>query len=1416
MRQTSARHHTEWLSLVETSGPFVSLPVLLRVFPQGLDAHDPAHVRLLRQAYAEWDGAPAEEAPTPRDRRHPAGLCPTPTTHTLHRAWIDFVLTRTLEFPPELLREGQSLPPGLSVRAAEHGETLRPTLAVVAPEGHPEAGRARLLVGVYPPGQGLDRPVEGLRWRASPATRMMELLHGTGVLQGLVTNGEEWRLVHAPRGEATGFAAWYALLWQEEPLTLRAFRSLLGCGRFFGVPDAETPEGLLRESREDQHEVTAQLGYQVRRAVEVLVASLDRADRDLGRTLLVEVEEKRLYEAALTVMMRLVFLFCAEERGLLVLSGDALYDEAYAVSTLRARLREAADQQGEEVLERRHDAWGRLLATFRLVYAGAHHDQLSLPAYGGTLFDPDRFPFLEGRAGGTSWEREPARPLPVDNRTVLHLLEALQMLQVRLPGGGPAEACRISFRALDVEQIGHVYEGLLDHTALRAAGPVLGLAGTRDREPEVPLEGLEALSAPTPGVATAEDAEDRRGSNNGELLAFLREETGRSESALGNALLGGSGRAPALFEAPGAPAGTLPPRLLAACENDAALAARVLPFAGLLREDSRGAPVVFPAGSLYVTQGSDRRSTGTHYTPRALTEEIVQHTLEPLVYDGPADGRPREAWRLRSARELLDLTVCDPAMGSGAFLVQACRWLAERLAEAWEEVEQQHPGRVVVTPAGDLSTGAAHERPLPREAEERLALARRAVAEHCLYGVDRNPMAVEMAKLSLWLVTLARGKPFTFLDHRLKLGDSLAGTLWHEIRPGVLRPLPTEIPDAAFRSRPLRERNAAERGGQLSTAAAAPAAEDAAAYRRLAEFPDDPEGQRRKEAAYRRLYEDAAARRRSAAADLWAAAWFWDRVEFADPYAPTTGPYRALLERGEAPPPEMTAAVERLRRELPFFHWGLEFPDVAAQGGFDAVVGNPPFQGGQKITGALGTDYRDYLVTALAGGRKGSADLCAYFFLRAARLVRAGGSFGLLATNTLAQGDTREVGLEQLAAAGCEILRAHPSRPWPGQASLEVAVVWARRGPWRGERVLEDKPVPGITPFLTVPGRAAGTPHRLRANAGKSFQGSIVLGMGFVLTPEEAAALIEQDPRNREVLFPYLNGEDLNSRPDQSPSRWVINFRDWPLERAETYPDCLAIVREKVKPERERLGTGDATARDRSRRWWQFARQTMNLYATIAGMERVLALSLVNNHLGFAFCPSGIVFAHKAAVFPLSRFAEFVLVQSHFHYHWAWQYSSTMRTDINYSPSDCFETFPFPTDLTGLEDVGARYHAHRQAIMQERGEGLTKTYNRFHNPKEPAEEIHRLRALHAEMDRAVAAAYGWGDLELGHGFHETKQGVRFTLAEPARREVLDRLLLLNHERYAAEVAQGLHEKGKPRAVGKRAPRATAQGALELE
>ena len=1348
------RHHAEWIGLLDVSGPFLSLPTLLRVFPQGLDAHDPELAADLRALYHQWLAEHADRA--------------------IHHAWIREVLHRALAMAPADLAEGQRLPIQLQA-PGEAGEIVVPDLALVAPNGtYP------LFILIFAPDQHLERPLAGRLWTASPAERARQLLRHTDTRLGLVTNGEQWMLIHAPPADIVTYATFTADLWFEEPLTLRAFHSLLGLRRLVGVANDETLAALLAASKDDQYSLTDQLGVQVRHAVEVLLQTLDRIDRDNRHTLLAAYTPAQVYVAAVTVMMRLVFLFSAEERGMLLLDDD-LYQRHYAVSTLYDQLQAQADRHAEELLGLRHDAWARLLATFRAVYGGMGHDRLRLPAYGSTLFDPDRYPFLEGRGPGSSWRD--ADPLPVDNRTVLHLLRALQRLEVALPGG-PAESRRLSYRGLTVEQIGQVYEGLLDHTAVRAAAPVLGLRGGKGREPEAALDLLEIMEG-------------------AELLTWLKDLTGRSPDALTRALA----LTPDTAELAA---------LTSACEHEPVLTARVRPFFGLLRRDTRDQPVVYPEGSLYMTQGTDRRVTGTHYTPTRLTELVVEHALTPLAFHGPAEGLPRAQWRLRPAAELLQLRVCDPAMGSGAFLVQACRYLAERLVESWAAAETA-TGQRLVTPEGTCATGDPREDLFPRDLEERRVIARRIIADRCLFGVDKNPLAVEMAKLALWLDTLRKDRAFNYLDHALRPGDSLLGVVDpRQLEHLHIHPPPKDTPEGNLLNYAY---------GRMASVAFAAAID---LRRQLESF-------QVVDIHHARLKEDLARRARTALNEV--------RI-LADLIVGTALRTASRVKRRETVFPQLAIAIGEVLKHTDLearaqgfqeladsaalrlrdphgaprepFHWTLEFPEVldpdrpAPASGFDAIIGNPPFQGGQRITGALGTDYRDHLVQDLAAGRRGSADLCAYFLLRAGSLLREPGQLGAVATNTIAQGDTREVGLDALAV-DLHITRAISSMPWPGAANLEVSLVWLRRGPWAGEHVLNDIVVGVIAPSLNVSGETLGKPHRLKANEDKSFQGSNVLGMGFVMTPEEAQALIARNPKNRDVLFPYINGEDLNTTVDQSATRWVINFKDWPLDQtnaeeeyedyegpvAADYPDCLQIILEKVKPERDLLGTGNATARDRSRRWWQFARPTLALYRAAAVAPLIFACARVTKYLHFVRL-NGAVLVSEQVVVALGDFAIYVLLESSIHESWTLAHVSTLETRLRYTPSDCFENYPFPAEdsLEALKSIGKRYEAHRRSVMQAAQLGLTKTYNRFHNPEEQAEDIVELRRLHIELDRAVVLAYGWDDLvdHLEHGFHETRQGVRFTISDAARRKILDNLLALNHERYDAEVQDGLHEK----------------------
>ena len=468
-------------------------------------------------------------------------------------------------------------------------------------------------------------------------------------------------------------------------------------------------------------------------------------------------------------------------------------------------------------------------------------------------------------------------------------------------------------------------------------------------------------------------------------------------------------------------------------------------------------------------------------------------------------------------------------------------------------------------------------------------------------------------------------------------------------------------------------------------------------------------------------------------------------------------------------------------------HWPLAFPEVFADTpdpGFDAIIGNPPFLGGQKISGHLGDDYRRWLQTWDGGSVKGSADVVAFFVLRARRLLSRRGQLGYIATNTLVQGDTLQVGLLQAVSNGLVIRRGRSSHKWPSaSANLEIVDLWASRAPLQAVARcwLDGEDVPHVGSDLEPVSAVIGRPKRLAENDDIAFQGSNVLGLGFTLTHESAADMIRRDPRNADVIQPYVIGKDLNQHPDCSASRHIINFRDWPLERAEQYPDAIEVVRRLVKPERARN-----KRTQRRDRWWTYAERAPELYEAIAKLDHVLAISLVGNALLPVRVPTGPVFAHKCAVFALDDFGSLALLSSSAHATWVIRYTSTMRTDINYSPSDVFRTFPRPRSTTQMAELGERLDSERRELMLSRAWGLTTTYNHVHDPTDTDPAVVALRDLHAGIDRATFAAYGWDDLDPEIGHHPTKIGTRWTVSPVVRFEILDRLLAENHRRHAAE------------------------------
>lgn len=1330
--------HHEWLSLIEISGPFLAVPVLKEAFPQGLEELDAAKRKRLRQAYDEWHEAQETDDPRFAD---------------LHTAWIDEVLSRGLELDEDrrgdVLKGKDWCATHSNVSLPEHGVSLSPDFAVVGNDDKP-----LMLVHAYGSDVDLDATSKLDGWASTPAERMVTLCRATGCRLGLVTNGECWMLVDAPVGAVTTFASWYAHIWGQEPVTLQAFVHLLGIRRFF-VDESERLPALFDRSLKFQDEVTDALGEQVRRAVEVLIQALDKADQDRSRELLRGVKEAELYEAALTVMMRLVFLLSAEERGLLLL-GDERYEANYALSTLRMQLRSESD----EILERRWDAWSRLLAVFRAVYGGIEHENLRLPALGGSLFDPDRFPFLEGRAKGSAWRIDVAKPLPIDNRTVLLLLEAIQQFQGRT----------LSYRALDVEQIGYVYEGLLERTVKRTA--------------EVTLELDATKSAQSPWVTLAE-LESARLDGAERLAELLQERSGSSASRVRKDLNR------AVDDA-------LADRVLTACHGDTALRDRIKPFGHLVRTDPWGYPLVYPAGAFIVTTGSDRRETGTHYTPKSLTEAIVAETLTPIAYVGPAQGMPRAEWALKKPAELLDLKICDPAMGSGAFLVQVCRWLADRLEEAWVQAEAR--GQTVGVDGRVMDADASMEA-LPRDSEARTIIARRLIAERCLYGVDLNPLAVELAKLSIWLVTLAKNRPFGFLDHNLRCGDSLLGI--HRLDQltqlsmnptcqGQLRLFGQNVEQAVREAIELRSR--------------------------LREMPirdiRDVEAM---------AHLDADARRRLEVPECIADA-FIGEVFASGGHG--TGLEKTLaslaIQAGQAIDGDQDVLESMRRRSVAAlsidtptnkparrpFHWPLEFSEVFHSGrhGFDLIVGNPPFMGGKQMPTRLGPSYCGALKTFFTDS-KGAADLVAYFFRQAFNLLTGNGCLGLLATKSIAETATRSVGLDPILNGGGRVYFAKTGLPWPGGASVVVSIALIVKGEWLGQILLNGQPVAEINSSLSSHvdfGAMRRLSHGINYSEGVKLYGS-----AFIKSKDEVDEIRPQNSGLDNYLRRYVNGDVLNGTPNIDGGLFVIDFGDRDRHQIEGCDEIVEELAIKVAEERS-----NQTRQVHEHRPWLHWDKRLVFLESARKLTQIIACVIVQRHLVFEFVSPDDLYAHGIKLFADERPSLFVVLQSSIHEIWVRGASSKLGNSVRYSTSTSFDTFPFvATALScpSLKDLGEKYSKVRRSVAIEMSVGLTELYNAFHDPSVTTVGIRNLRDLHRNLDEAVAAAYGWEDLDLDHGFHEMpylpdSDCVRFTISETAQLEVLQRLSELNRTLYEEEVARGLHVDAPLRA-STRAPRA---------
>jgi type I restriction-modification system DNA methylase subunit len=1281
MSELEAAYHRRWKNLVEPiEGLVVSVPVL--VDAECKHRHGPE----LREALRDECDADGEGFRI-RD--------------------LSGFLQRILGHDPAAF---DAAPEGASVYLPEGRETVRPTLALKS-----RGGPAPYVLFVWDlPGIDLDKADtrEGA-WAYPPKDKFDRLLRHAGVPIGLLTNGRELRLFYAPRDESTGIVTFRVADMADTGggEILDAFVMLLSSTRFFAVAKDRQLPTLLAESRKRQANVTSALADQVKEALELLVRGFDAAAARDGDSLLREaVESGTAYPALLTVLLRLVFLLYAEDLSLMPVDHPH-YAEHLSLLSLHARL-QADVASFPDTMPRRFGAWPRVLALFRAVHYGLRQGDLSTPPRHGSLFDPAEHPFLEGwgPAGGAPTEeadRAAVRVPTIDDGTVFEVLDRLLLL----------EGERLSYRALDVEQIGSVYEALMGYAVVRTDG-----VSVCTRPHGVWVSASELLALPPK-----------------ERARFLEKEAECAKREVAK-----------IVQA-----------LAASTTEEAALdAIAPLRLARTLAAHS---------GQLVLQPGPERRRTSSHYTPRTLSDPIVRRTLEPLLAT-MGESPPSE--------RILSLKICDPAMGSGAFLVGACRFLGAELERAWVR-----EGR-----AADIA----------REHGNVPLFAKRLVAQRCLYGVDKNPLAVGLAKLSLWLETLAKDEPFTFLDHALKHGDSLVGLSLDQVR--AFHWAPEEQVELAKREIDLALSDGVRARQEILELAKG---EDA-----LHEYADEKQ---------RLLFEaDDALSRVRLLGDLVVGAFFAhekpkdreaERVRRRDKAV-------AWLRDGGAPPEELRAMQRDVRAKVPTFHWMTEFPEVfhaeradPLDGGrvnrvamMDAFVGNPPFAGKNSITESSGKRTIDwFMATRPEVAGKPNTDLCAYFFRRAADLLGDHGAIGFVATNTIAQGDTRSMGLKALVDAGAVIYEARSSMAWPGDASVSVAVVHLALGSVAkatGAHRLDREVVEAIDSRLS-PHRERTDPRRLAANAGIAFMGGKLVGVGLAVSVEEYADLVRKEERNAEVLRPYLGGEELNSNPGGAFDRYMIDFTPYTLDEARKWPDLLRIVEDKVRPARERDKRGTYKTY-----WWRPGESGGALRAALNGHARCLVSANVTKHLMFSFQSADYFFSQTLYAFALDDFARFAVLQSRVHEPWARLLSSSMRTDLRYSASECFDTFPFPDPLpASLERAGQAFYEARAAYMTKHRRGLTETYNRMKEASEDDAEIVALRRLSEAMDREVLGAYGWGDLVVPAFEAAEGDAGRGRFEE----EVVDRLFALNGERAerervlgAAAATSGERKKGRVR------------------
>ena len=809
----------------------------------------------------------------------------------------------------------------------------------------------------------------------------------------LLSNGRQWRLLFAGL-DYDASCEWDLDLWfQEGELApqVTALRALLRPELW--IPEAEAGEPPLlqaiRDTRKGQAELSEVLGEHVREAVEVLI----QGHGDELKERCSDVDPADIYRAACRIAMRLVVILFAEARELLPRE-NALYHESYGLNGLLERLqRDAAHGAG---MAQSHSAWPRVLALFRLVWEGSHFPDLPVTQYGGELFAPGG-DGADGLARVLAvYEAACFETDAMSDRDVYEVLRLLTQTTVRIRQGRSSirAAAPVDFSDLSSEYIGVLYEGLLDYELKTAppGDPVIFLAA--GAHPALPLSRLEemddralkALFENLKDTSKANDADEDESSGDAEAGENLASSQPLDDEAQLEVRDNESSSAPDVSE-----------ERQHSRTRAETWARRAAQAAGLVRKPRRKAGidafedqlrakarqlvsrVVLPREWYLVRWGGTRKGRGTFHTRPGLAIPTVQRTLRPLAFNPPlvkgkrdADA-PAASWTPKLPEEILGVTVCDPACGSGTFPLAALRFLTDALYDSLQHYGRIEPDgeRALVRLLGFRDEGHAETdsladelipcRPDDDEFEPRLkAVLRRHVVERCIYAVDLDPLAVELCRLSLWIETMDRTLPFGFLDHKIKCGNALIGAWFDQFRhyPAMAwknreggdkghgngvhfkKEERTEALKEFVKEQLTPDLKSFLQGGDLFREdllqKATTAHDDAMAV--LADIHSLPvqNADTRRNVYHERFLGSPEWRSLKNAMDLWCACWFWP-ADHLD-YAP-------LPTSFAEPAAETRIVAERIAAEMRFFHWELEFPDVFRKegAGFDAVLGNPPW-----------------------------------------------------------------------------------------------------------------------------------------------------------------------------------------------------------------------------------------------------------------------------------------------------------------------------------------------------------------------------------------------------------------------------------------------------------------------------------------